>query len=276
MPFAVRDGVRLYYERAGHGDRSLVFVPGWCSETAMFQPQLDHFRVDHDVTAFDPRGCGRSDQPPTGYDLPNLADDVAWLCDHIGVSHPVVIGHSLGAMVAIETAARHPGLVRAVIADDPGPIDALPATRRVLADFVARMNGADGEAARRAWVEDAVAGTAGAERRAWIVDTMCSVPLAPAAAMIHAATVWDGPAALAACRAPLLVLRSSAGGSNDVARLRRHKPDLHYAVTVGAGHFHQLDAADQVTPMMARFLDVAVPVGSEPSPRRPDRTRRRR
>jgi hypothetical protein len=47
-------------------------------------------------------------------------------------------------------------------------------------------------------------------------------------------------------------------------------------VTVGAGHFHQLDAADQVTPMMARFLDVAVPVGSEPSPRRPDRTRRRR
>jgi hypothetical protein len=32
------------------------------------------------------------------------------------------------------------------------------------------------------------------------------------------------------------------------------KPDLHVGVTVGAGHFHQLDADEQVTPMIERFV----------------------
>jgi hypothetical protein len=36
------------------------------------------------------------------------------------------------------------------------------------------------------------------------------------------------------------------------------KPTLQIGVTVGAGHFHQLEVPEPVTPMIARFLEVSV------------------
>lgn len=145
MPYARRDGLELYYERAGDGEPELLFVPGWCCDTTFFAPQLEHFAATSAVTAFDPRGCGRSSVPADGYDIPSLADDVAWLCAEVGISRPVVVGHSLGAMVAIELAARHPSVPLAVVAGDPGPINPLPETMRMHEGFAEQMAGPAGD-----------------------------------------------------------------------------------------------------------------------------------
>ena len=259
MPYARRDGLELYYERAGDGEPELLFVPGWCCDTTFFAPQLEHFAATSAVTAFDPRGCGRSSVPADGYDIPSLADDVAWLCAEVGISRPVVVGHSLGAMVAIELAARHPSVPLAVVADDPGPINPLPETMRIYEGFAEQMAGPAGEDVRRAWVEGAAGPTANDELRAKIVETMCSVRLGTAAAVIRDLRMWNGVAALALCEVPLLLLCSHLGGSYDPSRLRPLKPDLHVGTTVGAGHFHQLEVPDQVNAMIERFLEVAFP-----------------
>jgi pimeloyl-ACP methyl ester carboxylesterase len=60
------------------------------------------------------------------------------------------------------------------------------------------------------------------------------------------------------CQAPLLVLRARTGGSNDPARLLDLKPDVHIGVTVGAGHFNQLEVPEQVNSMIERFMQGAV------------------
>ena len=86
MPHARRDDLGLYYERAGRGDPPLVFVHGWCCDHTFFQPQFEHFQSSHAVATFDLRGCGSSDRPEDGYDIPSLADDLAWLCHEIGIS----------------------------------------------------------------------------------------------------------------------------------------------------------------------------------------------
>ncbi len=87
---------------------------------------------------------------------------------------------------------------------------------------------------------------------------MCSVPRSIAAAILRGYLEWDGVAALERCDVPLLVLLSKIGGSNDPARLLALRPDIHIGVTVGAGHFHQLDAHEQVTAMIERFVRIAV------------------
>jgi len=53
-------------------------------------------------------------------------------------------------------------------------------------------------------------------------------------------------------------LSSATDGSNDPERLLPFKSDLHFGMTVGAGHFHQLEVPEQVTPMLERFLQVAI------------------
>jgi hypothetical protein len=54
------------------------------------------------------------------------------------------------------------------------------------------------------------------------------------------------------------VLRSSPGGSNAPHRLLALKPDIHIGVTVGSGHFHQLEVPEQVTPMIEKFIEIAI------------------
>jgi hypothetical protein len=87
---------------------------------------------------------------------------------------------------------------------------------------------------------------------------MCSVPLSVAVTMLRGVVAWNGVAAMLLCTVPLLVLRSQPGGSNAPARLLALNPDIHIGMTVGAGHLHQLEVPEQVTPMIDRFVRVTI------------------
>ncbi len=254
MPYVTRDGVRLHYERTGLAGRELVLVHGWCCDHRVFAPLVEHFRGTHAVTVPDLRGCGASDRPDDGYDIASLADDVAWLCDELGIADPVLAGHSLGGMIAVELAARHPRLPAAVVALDPGPITSTAEARQVFSGLAAQLEGPAGEAVREAYVRAHVVGGLEDEQARAIIDTMCAVPLDVAAAVLRGTVAWNGLAALVLCQAPLLVLLAQARGSNAPERLLAAKPDVRIGVTVGAGHFHHLEVPDQVIPMLDRFL----------------------
>lgn len=260
MPYAKRDDLSLYYEQAGRGDPPLVFAHGWCCDHTFFQPQFDHFQASHAVTTLDLRGCGRSDRPEAGYDISTLADDVAWLCREVGIHKPVVVGHSLGGMIAVELAARYPSLPTAVVAVDPGAISPTPQARNVYEGLATQLEGPDGESVRRAWVEGEgmFLPTDDADQKRRTAETMCAVPLGMAAKVIRGVVAWNGVGALLMCQAPLLVILSHPGGSNAPDRLLALKPDVHIGVTVAAGHFHQLEVPEQVTAMIDRFARVAV------------------
>ncbi len=124
------------------GAPELLFVAGWCCDHTAFQPQFDYFAQTHAVTAYDLRGVGQSDQPAQGYSIPDLADDIAALCAAVGIERPVVVGHSLGGMIAVELGARQPALARALVLVDPGPIDPRPETVEFFRTFARAARGA--------------------------------------------------------------------------------------------------------------------------------------
>ena len=258
MPTATRAGLTLAYEQQGSGQPPLVFVPGWCCDRTVFAPQAEYFALRHAVTTLELRGCGRSSRPVDGYDVPTQADDVAWLCRELGIEQPVVIGHSLGGMIAIELAARHPALPLAVVAVDPGPIDPPAEIAQIYADFAVALERPDAAETRRTWVEGSFLPTDDPELKGRIVETMCSVPLETAAAVIRGVVAWDGRTALEHCAVPTLVIRDSPADSDTPSRLVAIKPDVHVGMTVGSGHFVQLEVPEQVTPMIDRFLRLVL------------------
>ena len=92
----------------------------------------------------------------------------------------------------------------------------------------------------------------------WIVELMCAVPLPVAAAVIRGVAEWNGRDRFARCNLPVLLLRAALWERTDALRLLELKPDLEIGITVGAGHFHQLEVPEQVNAMIERFLATSL------------------
>ncbi len=71
------------------------------------------------VTAYDLRGHGYSDAPPTGYTSADHAADLFALMDDRGIEHATLVGHSFGGVIALHAAVLAPERVDAVVLSDP-------------------------------------------------------------------------------------------------------------------------------------------------------------
>ncbi|MFN8559464.1 MAG: alpha/beta fold hydrolase [Dehalococcoidia bacterium] len=100
-----------------------------------------------------------------------FADDVAWISREARVTRPAIVGHSLGGVVALTVAARHPDLPAAVVALD-APILPPAAVQASRAALIARLQTDDYQAAARAFAESMFLPTDDPERRARIVGRM--------------------------------------------------------------------------------------------------------
>jgi len=115
MPFAQVNGLNLYYERAGAGER-LLFISGTGADLRNKPNQMDGpLPKNFDMVTYDQRGLGRSDKPDIGYTMADYADDAAALLDHLGWPDAKVIGVSFGGMVAQELILRHPKRVTRLV-----------------------------------------------------------------------------------------------------------------------------------------------------------------
>jgi pimeloyl-ACP methyl ester carboxylesterase len=260
MPNLTRDGVKLYYEEAGGGDETMVFVHGWCCDHTHFAPQFEHFASGYRVVAFDLRGHGQSDAPEQPYPIQGFADDVAWMCGELGIERAILVGHSMGGLTAFVLAAAHPELVRAaVLVDAPLllPADALQTRRPILETFW----GDNFVAAAVAYADERFfIDTDDPERRARILEGVAAMPkhvLASAWQSILETDSVPAAKALGDCALPVLFI-GAARPLADLARLRELCPQVMVAQTAGAGHFCQLEVPDQVIAMIERFLKVSL------------------
>ncbi|HEX9134132.1 MAG TPA: alpha/beta hydrolase [Ktedonobacteraceae bacterium] len=70
------------------------------------------------VTALDQRGHGESDKPGTGYDFATIVADDKNAIEALEIKRPVIVGHSWGAMVALQFAATHVEQVTSLVLVD--------------------------------------------------------------------------------------------------------------------------------------------------------------
>ena len=71
----------------------------------------------------DLRGCGRSTQSDTGYDIENQAEDISELAAALDLTDFDLVGHGSGGAIAVEFALRHPQKLHSLILVDSVPIE---------------------------------------------------------------------------------------------------------------------------------------------------------
>ena len=112
--YAKVNGVELYYEIHGDGP-PLIMLHGGVTPSEMFGAPLAEMAKAHRVVALHFRGHGLSKDSSRPWSFEDFADDVAGLMGHLGIKKASVMGYSSGALVALQTAIRHPQLVDKLI-----------------------------------------------------------------------------------------------------------------------------------------------------------------
>ncbi|KAL1626768.1 hypothetical protein SLS56_006761 [Neofusicoccum ribis] len=114
------NGVDLFYTVEGTG-APVLLIHGWTCDRLDWSWQQPFLQsLGFQTIAIDLRGHGRSAVlPGDDYGPETLADDAAALLAHLGVENTIVMGHSLGTIVASALAVRHPGKVKALVLVDP-------------------------------------------------------------------------------------------------------------------------------------------------------------
>ncbi len=102
MPTIERDGFRVAYDERGHGEPAAVLLHGWCCDRGTMTPLADHLARGRRVISVDLRGHGESSPAAGDCSIQALASDVVAVSRALGVVAPLLVGHSLGALVALE------------------------------------------------------------------------------------------------------------------------------------------------------------------------------
>ncbi len=118
---SVPGDVRLAFGRVGEGPKPVLALHGITAQHRTFNALARYLEHPDGIVALDLRGRGDSEKPPSGnYGLDRHARDAIRALDYLDVERGFLVGHSMGAFVALHTALRYPDRVGALVLLDGG------------------------------------------------------------------------------------------------------------------------------------------------------------
>ena len=118
MPFITVNDARIYYEEHGQGDETVVFGHSMLFNLRMFDDQVEFLKSRYRCVLFDFRGQGKSEVTSKGYDLDSLTIDALELIKVLNCDPCHFVGFSMGGMVAMRLAIRHPEVIKSLLLID--------------------------------------------------------------------------------------------------------------------------------------------------------------
>ena len=254
----------LPYLRAGSGP-SFVLVHGYLGGAEQWRREIERFSDRYDVIAPNLPGYGAATDRPGCDTIQGMAEAVLALLDDLGVRDFVLLGHSMGGMVAQEMARMRPGAVRRLILYGTGPLGLMPNRFEPLATSRARLlsDGVEATIARigATWFRKG----AEAEGFSTVARIGARANRQAAEAALDAMAGWDGRAALKQLTMPTLVIWGDSDRSYrwpQVETLWTNLPDVRLSVIPGAAHAAHLEKPALFHSLIEDFLseveDVAL------------------
>jgi pimeloyl-ACP methyl ester carboxylesterase len=135
------NGVTLAY--VDEGDPAgvpIVMLHGYADSWRSFEGALDRLSDSFRLVSLTHRGHGNSAKPETGYAPDDLAADLAFFLDALALGPAILVGHSMGSIVALRFAIDHSDrLLGLVLVGATGRLDDNLLTRELYADVISKL-----------------------------------------------------------------------------------------------------------------------------------------
>ncbi len=254
------DGAAIAYRDFGGSGPALVLLPGWACIQTMWDGAIPFLAQHGRVVSLDFAGFGSSTAGTREWTMADFARDTRAVIEHLDLREVTLIGHSMGAAVALETASLCPDRIVGVIGCDSltysevyQKVDeaiiaaALPAYRENFATTVRTMIGAyllkSGDAGLATYVSDVMAAA----------QPDCAIPA------IEQLLRWDLDDNLGRCRVPVSVINARLFMKAEAEA--RYRDRISIRTIDNVGHFLMLEQPQAFADAVAAVL-----AGTEPSP----------
>jgi 3-oxoadipate enol-lactonase len=248
------------FSERGAGGRTIVFLHGIGADRHAFDGDVEHFGRAARAIAWDMPGYGDSASLET-MTIATLGDSLVRLLDARAVERAVLVGHSMGGMVAQELAATRPDRVAALalVATSPAFGDGSGEwQRRFLADRLRPLDEGKTPADFAPVLVRGMIGPDADERGiATAIACMSRVPVATYRAALHAIVGFDRRASLGQVHSPTLALAAEldrVAPPRVMERMAQAIPGAVYRVIPGAGHLVNLERPRQFRAAIDEFL----------------------
>jgi 3-oxoadipate enol-lactonase len=235
----------------------LVFVHGFTTTSEFWKEQVEEFSKSYRVIRMNLPGHGPSPAPTSrGYRIEDFVEDVARVFQELSVDRAVLIGLSMGGIIAQKTAVKYPHLVKAL----------------VLVDTTAHGTGADATADAFLAVVDkrgankaiqdlsdlSFGSSATPALIEWARREVIQSPEFVARAAIRSISDTDTRSSLSQIKAPTLVIageedRVTPPGESEILAKGIRNSTL--SIIPEAGHFSMLEKPAAFNRILKRFLD---------------------
>jgi pimeloyl-ACP methyl ester carboxylesterase len=277
MPIAELNGVELYYETTGTGER-LVLTHGSWTDGSGWAPAVGALGERFEVVTWDRRGHSRSRTGPGPGSRDEDAADLATLVEHLG--GPVhLVGSSYGSVVVLTLVARRPDLAASAVAHEPPLLDllagttdpatagAITAVEREIASVLALIDAGEPRRAAEQFIDHVAVGPGTWDRfpKPWQATLERNAPTFldeqrdPTSRSIDAA-------ALAAAAVPLMLTYGTEGPEwyrAVIAELSRLVPAARVEAIAGAGHVPHLTHTERWVATVLAFHEQLAPATPE-------------
>ena len=259
----------MHVETAGHGDPPLLLVHGLGCDSSDWQAQVDRLKSRSTLVTFDLRGHGATPGESEECSIEGYGADVAELLVDLDMPPAVLVGHSMGCRVVLQTHLAVPHRVAGIVLLD-GSCIATGDRRAAEQGMVSQIDELGYNEFIQAFFESMFVAGSDPELKARIVARSRKLPAATGTALLASLAGWDAAQlgnALEAVRVPLMAIQSTTLSSDRVrvslsARqtspwlelLRAHVPAVRIEILLSHGHFPQIEAPDDVSSLLTEFI----------------------
>lgn len=118
--FAQLGGLTIHYRKTGNSKPCIVFINSLGSDFRIWEKVAARFEADFQVLCYDQRGHGLSDAPEGPYTLRDHGQDLGRLLDYLQIPSAILVGISVGGLIAQDFAITYPERTQALVLCDTG------------------------------------------------------------------------------------------------------------------------------------------------------------